>query len=593
MRHTVKTYIARLLVVVFVGVLLSAVYLPVSVSAAESGSCGPSLTWRFAAGTLTISGEGAMKDYYDGVLPPWYHLAGEITKIVLPEGITAIGRLAFFNCTSLATVSIPNSVRTIGPKAFYNCQKLKFIDFSDKLSFIGEEAFYGCRSLAAITIPDTVEEIGPKAFYLCESMVSLTIPQSAEKLGYEAFAYCTSLMRVKIDAPIKTIPPWMFYGCSSLVEIQMPATVSQVDEFAFRKCDGLVDVYYNGGQETVNAIRQEIAQDLPGFATGGYVGSGVLPSTTLHSRIEGDADTVITSLTNTKVYVSENLTVTTEVTIHPGEEGTDGKYNTEISLVVSEDKDWAEAKQEVATALRNVNQDYASHGKEESAKVIVYVSNTATVDADFVRSMAGREVETEIITAEGSAWSLDCKRLKAEEVSDTVDYSYKVDEMDEENLSKLGSEDGYRVSFNESAQMNSQIKVQLPAKTAGKNAFLYQVENDGSHTRLQAVEVDDSGVAHFYLAAVDKKTVYLIGMNVPGEKTDDVIASPDRATLNAIQRVEQIEYVKTGARTLHGVTLSGMILIVVGILVVTAIVVGVIMTMYNKSKMKQYPYRGK
>lgn len=594
MRQTVKTYIARLLVVVLVGIMLSATYLPASVSAAESGNCGASLTWRFAAGTLTISGEGVMKDYYDGVLPPWHHLAGEITKIVLPEGLTAIGRLAFFNCTALKTVSIPDSVRTIRPKAFYNCQQLKFIDLSDTLSTIGEEAFYGCRSLTAVTLPATVQEIGPKAFYLCESIVTLTIPQSAEKLGHEAFAYCTSLMRAKILAPIQTVPAWMFYGCSSLVEIEMPTTVSQVDAFAFRNCEDLVHVYHNGQEETVENIRQELAQELPQFTAGGYVGSGVMSDTTSNSRVEeGDVDSVIIAQTSTKVHVSQNLIVTTEVTLHSPEENKDSKYQTEISLIVTDDNDWQEAKQEVDKALRAVNQDYAPLGKEESTKVIVFVSNAATVNADFVKSMAGRKVETEIVTAEGSAWSLDCEKLKAEDVSDTVDYSYKVDEIDEENLSKLGSQDGYRVSFNESAKINSQIKIQLPSDTAGKNAFLYQVENDGSHTRLQAVEVDKSGTAHFYLAAVDKNTDYIIGMNVPGEKTDDVIVSPDRATQNAIQRVEQIEYVTTGARTMHGITLSGMILIVLGILVVVAIVVGVIMTMYNKSKMKNYPYMEK
>ena len=136
--------------------------------------------------------------------------------------------------------------------------------------------------------------------------------------------------------------------------------------------------------------------------------------------------------------------------------------------------------------------------------------------------------------------------------------------------------------------MNSQIKVQLPADTAGKNAFLYQIENNGSYTRLQAVQVNKGGTANFYLASVDKDTDYLIGVDVPGEKTDDVIYTPDWATQNAIMRLEQITYAETGARTLHGMTLTGMLLTVMGILVVTGVVVGIIMTMYNKAKMNRY-----
>ena len=176
MRQSVRIRTARLFAVLLVGILLSALFLPFSVSAAESGSCGPSLTWHFAAGTLTIRGEGAMDDYYDGVLPPWYHLADQITRVILPEGLTEIGRQAFFDCTALTTVSVPDSVRVIGAKAFYNCEKLRYIVLSDRLSTIGEAAFFGCRKLTAVTIPDTVEKIGAKAFYLCESLVTLVIP---------------------------------------------------------------------------------------------------------------------------------------------------------------------------------------------------------------------------------------------------------------------------------------------------------------------------------------------------------------------------------------------------------------------------------
>ena len=173
---------------------------------------------------------------------------------------------------------------------------------------------------------------------------------------------------------------------------------------------------------------------------------------------------------------------------------------------------------------------------------------------------------------------------------DLKDLRGQIDEIDDKIKEDLGGADGYRVSFNESTQIKSEVMIQLPAETAGNNAFLYQIEKNGSSTRLQAVEVDDNGAAHFYLASVDKDTTYVIGVNVPGEKTHDVIVSPDRATQNAIQRLEQIQYVETGARTLHGVTLTQMLLIVIGILVVVAVVVGVIMTMYHKAKMQRERY---
>ena len=47
--------------------------LPLSVSAATSGTCGYNLTWTFDDdyGTLTISGNGDMDDYWSSTYP-WY-----------------------------------------------------------------------------------------------------------------------------------------------------------------------------------------------------------------------------------------------------------------------------------------------------------------------------------------------------------------------------------------------------------------------------------------------------------------------------------------------------------------------------------------
>ena len=41
---------------------------------------------------------------------------------------------AFFNCTSLSSVTIPNSVTTIGNGAFYNCTSLSNINFNGTIA---------------------------------------------------------------------------------------------------------------------------------------------------------------------------------------------------------------------------------------------------------------------------------------------------------------------------------------------------------------------------------------------------------------------------------------------------------------------------
>jgi len=63
-----------------------------------------------------------------------------ITKVVIEEGITAIGDMAF-GLTSLTNITIPSSVTSIGVQSFTACSKLTSIIIPSSVNFIGEGAF--------------------------------------------------------------------------------------------------------------------------------------------------------------------------------------------------------------------------------------------------------------------------------------------------------------------------------------------------------------------------------------------------------------------------------------------------------------------
>lgn len=119
----------------------------------NSGVCGKDITWTLHKdGTLKIIGSGTMYEYSSDTMIPWYDQRELITSVVIGNGITSIGSLAFSGCYELSRIDIPDSVSKIGDKAFYNCSSLKSIVLSENLEQIGSGAFAGCNGLLHVHI---------------------------------------------------------------------------------------------------------------------------------------------------------------------------------------------------------------------------------------------------------------------------------------------------------------------------------------------------------------------------------------------------------------------------------------------------------
>ena len=75
--------------------------------AQTSGTCGDNLTWSFDSetGTLTISGTGAMADWWS-IPRPWDGISSQIKQVIIGYGVTRIGASAFNNGTCDAYSSL-------------------------------------------------------------------------------------------------------------------------------------------------------------------------------------------------------------------------------------------------------------------------------------------------------------------------------------------------------------------------------------------------------------------------------------------------------------------------------------------------------
>lgn len=92
------------------------------------------------------------------------HECKQLTGILIPNGVTAIGDRAFELCKGLITVTIPESVTSIGEEAFLACESLKSITIPKSVTNIGDSAFNGCNNLTSITFDGTVAQWTDIAF---------------------------------------------------------------------------------------------------------------------------------------------------------------------------------------------------------------------------------------------------------------------------------------------------------------------------------------------------------------------------------------------------------------------------------------------
>ena len=273
-----------------------------------SGTCGvkgDNLTWKLTGdGTLTISGNGKMKNYENAAnepnttkIAPWYkyNKNTEIRLVVVETGVTSIGDFAFSGCDNLTSVILPDSIDSIGSRIFSDCILLKSILVSEENAYydsvdgvlfnkeltkliaypsnnrfsfagdiwnityqiptgvtsIGDYAFEDAY-LHIMVIPDSVIDIGEGAFMGNHWLTSITIPKSITRISDSTFRYCGSLTSILIPESVTRIGSSAFEGCGSLTSITIPKSVTSIGDSAFWGCDDLTSVTIPGSVTSIN-----------------------------------------------------------------------------------------------------------------------------------------------------------------------------------------------------------------------------------------------------------------------------------------------------------------------------------------------------
>lgn len=113
-----------------------------------------SLTIPFVGYSATTTGNDATFGYMFGTIPftngipttqngITYYLPGSLKDVIITGG-TSIEKYAFYNCSSITSITLPDTLTHIGDGAFRNCSSLATVVIPETVEYLGAYAFYGC-----------------------------------------------------------------------------------------------------------------------------------------------------------------------------------------------------------------------------------------------------------------------------------------------------------------------------------------------------------------------------------------------------------------------------------------------------------------
>jgi len=210
--------------------------------------------------------------------------SSNLESIVIPEGVTSIGREAFYYCSNLKEITLPSTLETISTYAFYNCNGLSSITLPENLSFIDYWAFEGCSSLlevinfSSLNIEKNSTEngsVGKYAFLISNSLDNRIVYTSDEKYNYfecedkwyiqgyenDYTYYRRLILPQTLTINGEEITEYGLTGSLNsrgylydLSEIYIPKSVTSIDKVVFINTYYVYKIYYEGTQEDWDKI---------------------------------------------------------------------------------------------------------------------------------------------------------------------------------------------------------------------------------------------------------------------------------------------------------------------------------------------------
>ena len=239
-----------------------------------------------------------------------------LRSVIIPEGITKIGRNAFSNCKTLSEIVLPSSVTSIEEDAFYGCKSLANIVISDGVKTIEQRAFASC-GFTDIILPDSVTSIGEQAFIGCSSLESIVIPDKVARISEYTFAYCKNLKSVVISDRVESIDFAAFIECHSLATVSFGenSRLTIIDDLAFGLCfalesitlpNGLTDIGQGAFQACTGLVSVKLGDSVVNIGPASFAACDSLTNIAIPNSVINIGGDAFQGCTNLAYNIYEN-----------------------------------------------------------------------------------------------------------------------------------------------------------------------------------------------------------------------------------------------------------------------------------------------
>ena len=213
-----------------------------------------------------------------------------VTEVTLGDGVTAIGKNAFYACGGLNSVTlpatltdigegafchggisgelaIPASVKSVGKQAFKN-NKISSLKLGASVKLVGDEAFCGCYALKSISLNEGLETLGAGALDIRgDENLEIVLPSTVKTVGGECFGdICAN--KVIINESVESLGGSILSRYSKVNEIKIPVTYQtgavnvkiltlfgegNISDYAFKNFNDLKTVNLSDGVKSIGS----------------------------------------------------------------------------------------------------------------------------------------------------------------------------------------------------------------------------------------------------------------------------------------------------------------------------------------------------